>query len=204
MAAKQNKSIKNLPGWVWIYKDQEEWVTSSGKISTARHAKNVLTGDTLSVRDAQTKQKATRGYLPEPGEKKRTYVRRSSTYSRTYQNEVFGTSQYYYFKDIGDAYFFVRQRKGINPDHYNVMIIQAWNVKIHKNGTESPRLLSFVKEGKTVPFVNITGYEDVEAASEDDLIWERAAHEIDTQYVTTDATRIVIYAHQYTAQRNRA
>lgn len=47
-------AIKGLPNFTWVYKGQPDPVT--GNIATTRYAKNLLTGETLTVREAQTRQ----------------------------------------------------------------------------------------------------------------------------------------------------
>lgn len=57
----KSRQVEYLPqGWEWRSKGQETWTTSNGKQSTERHAVNVNTGETESVRQVQNRQRAYR------------------------------------------------------------------------------------------------------------------------------------------------
>lgn len=59
--------IEDLPvGWEWVPAGTKTWITSQGKQSTARHAENRLSGQTMSLRQAQNIQRGARAQRGQP------------------------------------------------------------------------------------------------------------------------------------------
>lgn len=191
----KKKDIEYLPGWRWVEKGEEVWETRTGKISRAKHAVNIKTGEVLSVRDAQTKQKATRGYERKEGVEKRQYKRRTKIRSEEYSGK-FGKTIRYIFRDLEDAYVFVRLAKSI-PDSYVYAIVQVEN-PLHYKGI-SPRLRAIMGEhGETerLKNANISGYEDIkDSLEESDIPWERMAQNLE-DFIMDEKSRIILYASE--------
>ena len=62
--AKQEIQGLQQGGWFWVDAGKEQWTTSEGKVSTARHARRG--NQTLSVRQVQNQQRATRSQQGRP------------------------------------------------------------------------------------------------------------------------------------------
>lgn len=122
MAAGERKQIEGLDqGWIWIYNDEEEWTTSQGKKSTVRHARNYLSGDTLSVKQVRNEQRKGQGLPAKP--KPASSVREGVVYTRTRESHYRGNTVSYSFRTLEEAQIFV-QNGGV-PDQFNFIAIQT-------------------------------------------------------------------------------
>lgn len=152
------KQVSNLPqGWVWVYKGKEQWVTSQGKVSDERHAKNLLSGKTLSVKQVQNQQRETRAALGQPKAPaiKRTGKIRTQKFARRDKaqrfGELHGETRIYTFYDIDSAEAWVKE--GHIPKNLRMAIIQARYTKAL--GVAGPKSDPYAKKGG---YVNLTSY----------------------------------------------
>lgn len=103
--------IKDLPvGWEWVPAGKETYFPSPGVSSTARHAKNTLSGQTMSLRQAQNIQRSARALRGQP--KGPTTPRRGKTRtirgaygsnSTLYDPERHGRTETLVFRSLADA-----------------------------------------------------------------------------------------------------
>lgn len=118
----ERKQIEGLDqGWIWIYSGEEEWINSKGDKTTARHAKNYLSGDTLSVKQVRNQQRLGQGLpvTPIPTGK----VREGVVYTKTKESHYRGNTVSYSFRTLEDAQMFV-QSDNI-PEQFRFVAIQT-------------------------------------------------------------------------------
>ena len=210
MAERERKQVEHLPqGWVWVYKGEEAWTTSQGKVSTERHAKNLLSGDTLSVKQAQKQQRIRRAEIgqPKPAAIKRTGKIRTQRYTgerreappkkgvkfrKTPNTNVHGNIHVYTFRTLEDAQAWLQA--GNVPANFRAALIQArYTVAlgIAKAGSDP-----YKKHGG---YVNLTGYTDIDIlvrgiSRAGFAPWEQARERLTEFDMTGDNARIYIYA----------
>lgn len=148
------KQIEGLPeGWVWIYDGQETWINSKGQRSTARHALNLKSGETLSVRQVQNTQAETKRLLGKEQKPKRNYnVREGVVYTKKREDSYRGQTVSYSFNNLAALYEFIfDQRIPANYFQFTIQTrfksskIPGKNYDRYKNGKRLPRYASLSK-----------------------------------------------------------
>lgn len=115
------RSIDWMPGWEWQYKGESTYVNSKGKTSDAQHAVNLLTGETLSVRQTQNRQKI---FARNEGIVRQQVVGRTGkTYTRRYNTERHGDAIEIFFRTLDNAEYWWKAHAG-ELSHYKVWVIQ--------------------------------------------------------------------------------
>lgn len=162
---KEQRSIKGLPNWVWVYDGEAEWTTRTGKKSRARHAYNPLSGATMSVKDTQTLQKYE--VQEQSGVRRAPSQQRQRTY--TYKGQTLRKQEFLliYFRSLDAAQSYVQS--GALNDYSSIMIQAYYQVKLKKGRTSTPE-----RNG----YVSLTSYYTMQTAIETDIPWNEAEYEL--------------------------
>lgn len=171
----RNRSIEYLdPSWIWIYKeDGVAWTTSTGKTSYERHAYNTQTGQSISTRQAQNMQRATRALIGQPKSPTirrvgKTKTIKAATLQRNlpedenlrsiYDPEIHGDVQSIPFRSFEDAKTFVANDQ--LPEGYTMALI---NIKFRKS-LKNEYKTKDKKTGKMVNsfYANILSFTDID------------------------------------------
>lgn len=179
------QSIKFLPpGYVWVYK--------AGNGFKGRHAYNPLTGDAISVRQAQNIQREQRQRAGTP--KPPTVHRQGKLTSRAVTEynvkgeikniaDIHGSVRRFYFRDLYSAKQFV-QEGGLKA--YQQFLIQARYEEAFITGASNYTQ----KNG----WINLTGYMDT--MQQDATFWTYAQNNMSKVYLGKKG-RIMLYATEY-------
>lgn len=125
------KPIQYLgPGWVWVYADERQaWTTGKGNVSYERHGHNTLTGENLSTRQVQNRQREARAAqgipkapsIPRTG-KTRTIIKNKGHQLGGFGSESLGEERKLVFRTLNDARNYIAQQ-GV-PDGFQNALIQ--------------------------------------------------------------------------------
>lgn len=130
------------PEWMWINDGEEYWKRPDGSLSDQRHARNILTGDVLSVRQVQNEQRKNRAAfgVPKPPTVKRQGVVRKQMGKFT---KLHGNQMSIYARDIDSLQEYVqatvpdpltRWGRGIIILHYTEKLLSEDESEHHGKG----------------------------------------------------------------------
>lgn len=212
------KPIQYLPpGWVWVYADEHQaWTTGKGNVSYERHGHNTLTGENLSTRQIQNRQREARSQagtpkaptIPRTG-KTRTIVKNKGHQYGGFGSEEIGEEQKLVFRTLDDARNYVAQY-GV-PDGFKSALIQVR----YSSRLKGPARAGTTRDGKeyVIPqgYATLTRYIDAEGNTStlvDDAIdattgstqypnvWNQAAQKITDFDMTGKNARVYLYFTQ--------
>lgn len=212
----KSKQIEFLPaGWEWRYKGEQQWTTAKGTASYERHAYNVNTGKTLSVRQAQNLQREERVRQGQPkaptvqrtGRTKRI-VNKGQPGENTKRGDVgslynparHGKTETWVFRSLSDAQNYVT--KNALPKWAKFGIIQVRFterlVVTSKTGSDTrskngyASITPFRSTRDLVEFTDPT----LHARGEIDSPWTVAENNISNYDMTGDRARVYIYLQE--------
>lgn len=162
------RQIEGLPeGWVWVSKGQGTWTTSKGELSDERHGHNAITGENLSVRQVQNRQRTAReeaGEVIPPTVPRRGRIRtirgeRNEQQRSLYAPEIRGKVENYVFRSLEDARNFVMLNGLPDWAAYGMLQVRFTERLVATNKTGSDKV------GKRNGYASLTGF-----ASHDQLV----------------------------------
>jgi hypothetical protein len=172
-------AIKYLRNWEWIYE--------AGDGYEGRHAKNILTGETMSVRQAQAAQRTLRAGSGQPKSERIRRVGKTSSRRRTTQ--LHGRTSTAIFTDLESAYDWVQTNASFLKTFKNHAIQIRYTERLveHKEGSDTR------KRGGYATLTIYLRYDILLRNS----TWNEVAARLKTDYdMSGDNARIFIYSQE--------
>ncbi len=185
-------SIEYLPNWVWIYKGEEQWRyrTQKGewRYSSERHAKNLLTGQVMSVGSAQRLQRNIRANQMRPIPAERNV---GIAYPLAEPSDLHGSKVTLVYNNLEQARVDIQFNNALAkyPDIHGYYISVYYAEKLEREqGTDTAL--------DTNGYATLTGFYTTEAMVQTMEPWEVAAA-LQPYYTMNQYSRILVNGIEY-------